>query len=74
MTTYNNVLTNISGKDRQQMLKVWEDDEAFDLWLEAFSNKMSNDSGGGSQGSGHVRISSDEYLSRYAKVYGGEEE
>lgn len=56
------------------MLKVWEDDEAFDLWLEAFSNKMSNDSGGGSQGSGHVRISSDEYLSRYAKVYGGEEE
>lgn len=68
---YSNLLTNITGKDRADLMKVFDDDARFDLWLEAFNNKMSSE--GDKTADGKVRIGQQEYVQRFAKVYGEEE-
>lgn len=52
------------------MMRVLYDDRGFDLWMEALSNKMSDEA----EDKGNaLRVSSNEYLQHYAKVYGEEE-
>jgi predicted RNA-binding Zn ribbon-like protein len=71
VTLYDNVAQNIMGEDRDEMFDVWDDDERFDRWLKKLDKSRSTKAK--SKGA-KTHISQDEYLDKFAKVYGGEED
>jgi hypothetical protein len=70
---YNNIATNIMGDDREDMLAVWDDDDQFDMWLKKLdATQRAKRKPGGKPGQEKVGITNEEYLKKYAKIYGGE--
>lgn len=57
---YNSYLTNITGADRAEMLKVIDDDDAFDRWREQFDRKMSAPP----KSAGRVSMSKEDFINK----------
>lgn len=49
-----------------------DNDAAFDKWLETFEQKRKKEALATSKSRGKRHISQEEYLAKYARVYGGE--
>jgi hypothetical protein len=74
--TYHGVLANLHGPDRDDAVKAMDDDAEFDRWSREYEQKVQDQmaKAQGKRSGGGLRISQEEYLARYAKVHGGEEE
>lgn len=72
--TYCNVYTNMVGEDRAEALRVIEDDEKFDRWLQDFDRKQQMRSTRQDTTSGRKKrpanISKEEFLARTGGIYG----
>jgi len=65
---YANVLNNLSGPDRDEAMEVLDNDAKFDRWMQKFHDRMRREMAP----SGGRGVSQEEYLTKYAKVYGGD--
>jgi hypothetical protein len=73
VSLYASLLSNLYGEERDEMVAVMDNDDAFDRWLVTFDAKRRKEMGGG-KSKGQHSISNDEYLAKFANVYGGDDE
>lgn len=60
------------GEDREDAVAALDDDEEFDRWMLHYQRKMQMQSK--PKGQAGMRISNEQYLSKFAKTVGGEED
>jgi hypothetical protein len=66
---YDNVLTQLYGEERESAIRVMDDDQAFDRWLEDYQRKQAlNASAASSPGGGQKRVDKKDFLKK--RTYG----
>lgn len=64
MTLYNNVFTELWGDDKEDAMRVVDDDEQFDRWLKRYNNKHKS-----KHSKGKASVSKEEFLNRTGKKF-----
>lgn len=70
MLLYANITQELTGKDRDDALRVIDDDDAFDRWLKRFQQSQ----GQAARTPGKQVIDNETYLAKHAVVIGGDDD
>lgn len=74
MTVYHGVMQNVIGEDREAAVAAMDNDEDFDRWMQEYQRSMQEKLRNKPGSKGGRRLTNEQYLNRFARQHGGEEE